>query len=145
MGYTPAEIGALHGRSRASVANSILTVCRISADVGVRDGETPAGQAARFLQRQRGSLDGYLDQVLHAPRRRQLSVPPTAPGTKPGRRALRKLALAASRAASVLRNARPLNGAPPPPMPAVYANFAVWPAAPVFELRFGTHRSGISG
>ena len=135
-GYTPAETGALQGRSRASVAQAIHRVCRLSAYVGVRDGETPAGQAARFLDRQRRSRAGYLDQVLHQPRRRRLRLPPAARGKEPGRRALRKLALATSGAASVLGSAQPVNGPPPStPMRAVYHNFAVWPVAKLFELR----------
>jgi len=135
-GYTPTEIGALHGRSRASVAQAIHRVCRLSAYVGVRDGETSAGQAARFLDRQRRGRVGYLDQVLHQPRRRRLRLPPPARGEEPGRRALRKLALATSRSASVLGSAQPVRGAPPStPVPAVYYNFAVWPLPKLFELR----------
>lgn len=139
VGYTPAEIGSLYGRSRASVADSIVRVCRISADVGVRDAETPPGQAARFLRRQRGSVAGYLDQVLHAPRRRRLGLPRAGRGKEPGSRALRKLALVAPRAVSVLPHVPPIIGvAPPPAMQAVYENFAVWPAKQTLEFRGGS-------
>jgi hypothetical protein len=135
VGYTPAEIGALYGRSRASVANSIVRVCRISADVGVRNTETPTGQAARFLRRQQGSVAGYLDQVLHALRRRRLGLPRTERGKEPDDRAVHQLALAAPRAASVLPPVPPVIGAPPPPgMPTMYDNFTVWPAKQVLEF-----------
>jgi hypothetical protein len=135
-GYTPTEIGALQGRPRASVAQAIHRVCRLSAYVGVRDDETPAGQAARFLDRQRRSRAGYLDQVLHQPRRRRLRLPSAERGKEPGRRALRKLALATSDAASVLGSAQPVDGGrPSTPVRAVYHNFAVWPVATLFELR----------
>jgi hypothetical protein len=135
VGYTPAEIGAMYGRSRASVADSIIRVCRISADVGVRNADTTAGQAARFLRRQQGSVAGYLDQVLHAPRRRRLGLPRTERGSEPDNRAVHQLTLAAPRAVSVLPRVPPVVGPPRPPgMRAVYDNFTVWPAKHVLEF-----------
>ena len=127
-GYTPAEIGALRRRRRASVAEAIKRVCRLSAAVGVRAAETPARQAARFLSRQRRSVDAYLDQVLHEPRRHRLRLPPTVRGSQPSGRALRTFLRAEQRVASVLPSAPRLTAAPPSTaQTAGSSRFAVWP------------------
>lgn len=127
VGYTPAEIGALHGRRRSSVAGAILSVCRLSAQAGVSTRETPARQAARFLRRQRSARSRYLDQVLHAPRRLHLGLPSAARGAGPSDHVLRLLAHARPRAASLLHSAGPSRVASSPSTKAVYVNFTIWP------------------
>jgi hypothetical protein len=129
VGYTPTEIGALHGRPRRSIASAILSVCRLSAQAGVGTRETPARQAARFLRRQRSALSGYLDQVLHAPRRARLGLPPAARGTELSDYVVRLLAHASPRAASLLQSAALSTVASSPSTRAVYVNFTIWPPA----------------
>ena len=129
-GFTPAEIGALRQRSRAFITDAITRVCRLSAAAGVRRGDTSARQAARFLSRQRRGVDAYLDQVLHAPRRQRLHLPPTVRRSVPTGRVLRAFLRAERRAASVLPVATRLNADPPSKVPtAVSSGFTVWPSA----------------
>ena len=122
--------GRSRQRRRAFIADAITRVCRLSAAAGVRRGDTSARQAARFLSRQRRGVDAYLDQVLHAPRRQRLHLPPTVRRSVPTGRALRAFLRAERRVASVLPVAPRLNADPPSKVPsAVSSGFTVWPSA----------------
>jgi hypothetical protein len=126
-GYTPAEIGALQRRSRPAVAEAIERVCRVSSRAGVRAGETPRAQAARFLRRQRGYIAHYLDQALHPRRRQRLGLAPVALRRSIHGGRLRLLSRLAPHAASVIpRSPRVEPTAPFPALPAT-GSFALWP------------------
>ena len=126
VGYTPAEIGALHGRSRPWIAHAIAGVCLLSARAGVAAGETSQRQAMRFVARQRSAIPHYLDQVLHQERRRTLDLHATATGGEPSRAALHRLRAGRPRVAALLARDGHADDASLVMRP-VYGNFTVWP------------------
>jgi hypothetical protein len=75
-GYTPAEIGALSGRSRRATARGIRRTWRSSGIRGARRAETPIAQARRFAGHQFAVLEKYLDSSLH---RKRPEPPPPPP------------------------------------------------------------------
>lgn len=128
-GFTPAEIGALQGRSRPAVKDAIERVCSVSSRAGVQAGETPRAQAARFMQRQRGHVGSYLDQALHARRRQRLGLAPVRPRQSVHGKQLRLLSALAPHAASVIPSAGRVELAAPVPALAAGASFALWPVS----------------
>jgi hypothetical protein len=80
-GYTPGEIAAIGGRSRAAAASAIARVWRATSRRGAREGETPSVQARRFAVHQLAVLQQYLDSSISSkdpgppPAPSQLSTP----------------------------------------------------------------------
>jgi hypothetical protein len=66
-GFSPAQIGRRHGRSRRAVAIRVMAVLRHYANRGVRESHTTRAQATRFLRFQRRGLSHWLDKGIRKP------------------------------------------------------------------------------